>query len=73
MEALRELGEGREGTVLLQGPGVVCPKRTLATLSRSFLPARTPPPAPRTAGFHFHQGQEKWKGLKVEIRKSFGR
>ena len=68
MEDLRELGQGREGTVLLlQGVGVMCPKRTLATVpGPSFLP-------PRTAGFHFQQGQEKWKGLKVEIRKPFGR
>lgn len=34
LEDLRELGQGREGTVLLlQGAEVMCPKRTLATLS----------------------------------------
>lgn len=72
MEALRELGEGREGTVLLlQGPGVVCPTQTLATLSPELPPC--PPPRPPNSWFPFPQGQEKWKELKVEIRKSFGR
>lgn len=57
------LGRGGKGLSSLQGAEVMCPKRTLATLSLD-LPSRPP-----NSWFHFHQGQEKWKGLKVEIRK----